>query len=122
MYADDTQKYSIFDLKDYITIVSKMEALVTDIRQWFYDNRLMCNDSKTEVLLISSRHKPVPDHELMPVSIGESCISPAPKVKNLGVTIDQHLTLYSHVNNIVRSAFLKIREISFYRRYLTLKP
>ena len=120
MYADDSQKYTIFDLKDYKTTVSKMETLVKDIRQWFYDNRLMCNDSKTEVLLMSSKHKPVLEKDLIPVSVGECCIIPAPKVKNLGVTIDQHLSLYSHVNNIVRNAFLNIREISFYRRYLTL--
>ena len=34
--------------------------------------------------------------------------------------MDEHLTLFTHVNSIVRSAFLKIREISYHRRFLTL--
>ncbi len=53
LYADDSQKYAIFDMKDYAQTVSKLESLAQDIRVWFHANRLKGNDSKTEVMLIS---------------------------------------------------------------------
>ena len=120
LYADDSQKYTVFDLKDYNITVLKLNALITDMRQWFYDNRLKCNDSKTEVLVMSSKHTPLSWQNMPPLSIGNCNIVPSSNIRNLGVTMDEHLTLFTHVNSIVRSAFLKIREISYYRRFLTL--
>ena len=120
LYADDSQKYTIFDLKDYANTVLKMETLAKDILNWMYLNRLKIND-KTEVLLISSKHAPVLNVDHIPLSVDELSITPSSAVRNLGVMVDQHLMLESHVKNIARSAFLKIREISYFRRFLTLK-
>ena len=33
--------------------------------------------------------------------------------------MDEHLTMVPHINHIIKVAFLKIREISYYRRFLT---
>ena len=33
--------------------------------------------------------------------------------------MDNHLSMTPHISNVVRNAFLKIREISYYRRFLT---
>ena len=33
-YADDSQQYAIFDLKDYLVTVSKIENVVIEIREW----------------------------------------------------------------------------------------
>ena len=117
LYADDSQKYAIFELKDYETTVARMESLVIDIRSWYNYNMLKCNDTKTEVLLISSKYKPISDS--IPIKVGECFIDPSKKVRNLGVTIDEHLSMESHVNNVVKSAFHKLREIAYFRKYLT---
>ena len=57
------------------------------------------------------------DH--IPLTVGNTCIDTISKVKDLGVIVDKHLTMIPNVNQIVRSAFLKIREISFYRKFLS---
>ena len=54
----------------------------------------------------------------IPVTVGESCVVPKTHVKDLGVVIDQHLSMQHHINRIVSAASLKIREISFQRRFL----
>ena len=94
-----------------------MENVVKDIQTWYSQNMLMCNDSKTEILVINSKHKPISD--FLPLSVGDCMIRPLTKVNDLGVVVDNHLTLTPHVNNIVQSAFFKIRDISYNRKYLT---
>ena len=40
-------------------------------------------------------------------------------IRNLGVLMDPVYTMAPHVNHMAQMAFLKIREISYFRRYLT---
>ena len=117
LYADDSQKYAIFELSYYERTINEMELLVDDIRAWYAQNMLMCNDPKTEMMVISSKFKPIKDP--LPVKVGECSIPSATSVRNLGVIMDNHLTMISHINKIVKIAFLKIREISYYRKFLT---
>ena len=96
-----------------------MESLAHNIRNWFRANKLKGNDSKTEVLLMSSKYSPLSDEYYAPLTVGTCSIKPVDHVRNLGVFLDQHLSLEKHVKTIVTGAFLKIREIAFYRKYLT---
>ena len=57
LYADDTQVYMLFSpLSDESTTrtFQRIEACIAEIRMWLKDNKLMLNDDKTEVLVISS--------------------------------------------------------------------
>ena len=102
VYADACQLYTTFE--------------ASHIRGWYSDNMLKLNDSKTEMMIISSKLRPsvLLDH----IKIEESCISPSETVRNLGVNMDSNYTMLSHINHKAQESFLKIRELSFYRRYL----
>ena len=57
LYADDTQVYMSFSpLSDESTTRTfhRIEACIAEIRTWLKDNKLMLNDEKTDVLVISS--------------------------------------------------------------------
>ncbi len=71
MYADDTQIYLSFDIDETDQAFEKLELCINDIRTWMATSFLHLNDSKTEVLLIGSKHllKRVPDTELKLVMI-----------------------------------------------------
>ena len=116
-YADDSQEYAFFEVQDYTTTALKMENAVHDIRVWYSQNFLKSNDDKTDVIILFSKF--CPSFYKFPIAVGEILINPSTKVKNLGVTIDQNLNMEKHVNNVVSTAFLKLRELYFYRRYLT---
>ena len=47
LYADDSQKYAFFELEHYASTVSNIEHLLSDIRAWYVDDMLKCNDPKT---------------------------------------------------------------------------
>ena len=117
LYADDSQKYAIFEMHDYADTVANMEHLVSDIRTWYAVNMLKCNDPKTDMMVLTSIRAPTFD--LIPLKVGDHQIPPALKLRNLGVIMDKHLTMSPHIQNTVRNAFFKIREISYYRRFLT---
>ena len=94
-----------------------MEILIDDIRGWYSENMLKLNDSKTEMMVISSKFRP--SVHLDHIKIGEFSISPSETVRNFGVIMDSNYTMVSHINHKVQESFRKIRELSYYRRYLT---
>ena len=51
--------------------------------------------------------------------IGNGSVPFSDTVKNLGVTLDCHLSLKTHVLNLVRTANFELRRISSIRRLLT---
>ena len=55
MYADDKQLYVMFHLDDRNTAISRIEACVDDVKSWAVKNELALNDSKMEVIHLSSR-------------------------------------------------------------------
>ena len=117
MYADDCQLYTTFEASDINQTALNMEILIDDIRGWYSENMLKLNDSKTEMMVISSKFRP--SVHLDHIKIGESSISPSETVWNLGVIMDSNYTMVSHINHKVQESFLKIRELSYYLRYLT---
>ena len=57
MYADDCQLYTTFEASDIYQTALNMEILIDDIRGWYSDNMLKLNDSKTEMMVISSKFR-----------------------------------------------------------------
>ena len=55
VYADDTQLYITFDPADRASAVKRIEKCVQDVKSWTLSNKLALNDSKTEIIFLSSR-------------------------------------------------------------------
>ena len=53
-YADDTQLYFVLNCSERSIAISKLVQCVRDVRAWSIQNKLMLNDSKTEVIFVSS--------------------------------------------------------------------
>ena len=69
------------------------------------------------MLIIGSKYRQIP--QIPDLHVCSSVITPASRVKNLGVIMDDNSTMETHINNIMRAAFFKIHEISYYWRFLT---
>ena len=120
IYADDTQLYLTFDPSHRSDNIPRLENCVRDVKAWCTANKLMLNDDKTEIIYLSSRFlKDVPP--LSALTIGFSDVHVSKEEKDLGVIIDQHLTLTSHVNKICRVACLALHKIGQIRRYIDKK-
>ena len=53
------------------------------------------------------------------ITIGKAQITFKQSVKNLGFTLDCHLTMNAHVSNIARTCYSKLRRLASIRRFLT---
>ena len=118
MYADDTQLYLSFDMNDLGTSLNRLVLCLSDIRTWMIQNRLMINDAKTEVLVVSS-----PYHKFhldqFQIEIGSCQIPISSSVKNLGVCFDKHIALDNQITNICCALHFHLRNIGSIRKFLT---
>ena len=53
------------------------------------------------------------------ITIGNAQIPFKKSVKNLGFTLDCHLTMNAHVSNIARTCYFELRRLASIRRFLT---
>ena len=72
-------------------------------------NKLQMNEDKTEVLPVTpkrvAKSEPLPEF----MNINGTCVKFCPSFRNLGVTLDNTLTLHQHVLNICKIAFIELR-------------
>lgn len=119
-YADDSQIYITFDVKDSNAAVAKVEDIVLAIKKWMSDNFLCLNEDKTEVLLIASKcnHTKL---DIPEVKIGENNIKPALQAKNIGFIFDSVMNAKAQVNQMCKSGWFYLRKIGKIRPYLDTK-
>lgn len=118
-FADDTQLYTSSAPQDISIAVDLMQECICDVKAWMTSNKLKLNDDKTEALIISSPRmkSPLPNS----LTAGNFTIEFSTSAKNLGVIIDRHLTMHSHIQNLIRTLNFELRRISTIRHFLSTK-
>ena len=95
-----------------------ISSFVLSVKSWMLSNKLKLNDEKNR----SHASWFMPDHKPY-----RSWVHPDrwknillnPHVKNLGVFLDNTLSMEQHISHLCRSAYLAMRQITSIRRYLT---
>jgi len=116
-YADDTQLYTSFSVKESNTSANCISNCIADIRSWMQSNLLMLNDSKTEIVLLGTRQQ-LSKLGSLQISVGSANIKLCSKVRNLGVIFDSNMTMEDHVNHVCKTSYLYIRLLGKLRKFL----
>jgi len=119
LYADDTQIYVAFDPPDAPEAVVALEKCIADVSAWMQKNFLKLNHSKTEYLVIGSRHGLQQLEDVSVIRIGDSSVESAKSVRNIGAIFDSQLNMVEHVGALCRSCYVHIRNIGKIRSFLT---
>ena len=120
-YADDTQLYVTYKpnvLGDMQRAVKQLEDCISEIRVWMINRMLKLNDNKTDMVIYMSQYH-LNKYGRCDISIGDSTISPVECVRNLGVQIDQHLTMDKQVTAVCKACNFHLYRLSSIRRYIT---
>ena len=120
-YADDTQLYVSFRPASTAAedaAVKAMESCIDDVRAWLACNKLMCNDSKTELLIIGSRRQ-LSKISTNCIRVGNCDIKSQESVRNLGSWFDNHLSMSMHIGKVCSKAFRGLYNIRQIRKYLS---
>ena len=121
-YADDVQLYTVFNPGvpgDREQAVERLTACIKELRQWMIVRWLKLNDDKTEMIMFMSKHH-LSRYGECTINIGDSIVMPAQHVRNLGVQVDQHLSMVPHITAICASCNNHLYRLSSIRRYLTV--
>ena len=119
-FADDTQLHKASQPTEFQCLVSDFESCFLSVKAWMLSNKLKLNDEKTEAMLVGSRQA-IHLTDAESIQIGGKNILLNPHVKNLGVFLDNTLSMEQHISHLCRSAYLTMRQIASIRRYLTEK-
>ena len=77
------------------------------------------NDNKTELMLVTSKKTKHLHNLPTSITIGNAQIPFKQSVKNLGFTLDCHLTMNAHITNIARTCYFELRRLASICRFLT---
>ncbi len=121
-YADDTQLYTRFSLRDPDSLkeaIARLERCLEEVRAWMLHNKLKLNDDKSELLIVAPRYY----HDWISaahpqVKIGDITIRPSATVRNLGVVLDSEMSMISQISALSRRANFYLRSISRIRGHL----
>ena len=121
LYADDTQLYFSYDINsphDELTVRSKIEKCVADIKSWMTANKLKLNDEKTELIMFTTprMHSRIQDNH---IQIANAKIQSAHSARNLGIFLDENMTMADQIKKICQSAYFQIRNINSIRKILS---
>ena len=123
LYAYDTQVYMSFSpLSDERTTrtFQRLEACIAEIRTWLKVNKLLLNDDKTDVLVISSvsmRKKFQVPH----LKIRSSLVTHSPVVRNIGLYMNSVMDMEQQFQKICQSCYIHIFSIGKIRHLLNNK-
>ena len=95
-----------------------MQSCIGDVKAWVTANMLRLND-KTELMLVTSKRTKHLHSLPTSITIGNAQIPFKKYVKNLGFTLDCHLTMNAHVSNIARTCHFELRRLASIRTFLT---
>ena len=118
MYADDTQLYKGAFPPDLPSLIENIESCTMSVKSWMDTNKLKLNSDKTEVLLCSTDYK-IKAIKTPNINIADECISFSSKAKNLGVILNNTLSMDGQINSMVRILNLELRRISQMKSFLS---
>lgn len=119
LYADDSQVYVCFKPTDGNLAKERLEKCIADVSAWMHDNHLKLNHSKTECIVIGSKHTLQQVQNVSELKVGNATVACANSVKNIGAVFDSQLTMVEQVGATCRSCYMHVRNIGRIRPFLS---
>ena len=100
-------------------LLHSIQSCISDVKVLATANMLKLNDNKTELMLVTSKRTKHLHNLPTSITIGNAKILFKLSVKNLGFTLDCHLTINAHVSNNAQTCYFELRRLASIRRFLT---
>ena len=123
MYTDDTQLYlsmKTTKMEDVVSARTRVEVCLRELNQGMLLNNLRLNNDKTELLVLHTKYRPKPP--LDSITVGDATVEPTSSARNIGAIFDDTMSFEEHVNDLCKTAFYHIRNISRIRPCLSIDP
>ena len=118
-FADDLQLQMSASPDRISELLHSIQSCISDVKAWATANMLKLNDSKTELMLVTSKKSKHLQSLPTSITIGNSQIPFKQSVKNMGLTLDCHLTMNAHFSNIARTCYIELCRLAYICRFQT---
>ena len=121
MYADNTQLYlsmKATKVEDVVSALTRVVVCLSKLNQWVLLNNLRLNNDTTELLVLHAKHRPKPP--LDSIIVGDATVKPTSSARNIDAVFDDTMSFEENVNELCRTAFYHIRNISRIRPCLSI--
>ena len=118
-FVDDLQLQMSAPPDRISELLHSMQSCISDVKAWATANMLKLNDNKTELMLVTSKRTKHLHSLHTSITIRNAQIPFKQSVKNIGLTIDCHLTMNPHGSNIARTCYFELRRLASTRKFLT---
>ena len=120
-YADDSTIYRNCKIKYINKCSNKIESDLNAVEVWSKGTNLVFNPNKTKVMVIPSRQM-AQYHQLggsnkVNIKCNNKNIAIVKEYKLLGIILDEHFELHSHVNKILKDGYSTSRTLKLLKRY-----
>ena len=117
-FADDIQLQMSAPPDRISELLHAIQSCKSDVKAWATANMLKLNDNKTELMLLTSKRTKHLHNIPTLITIGNAQLPFKQSVKNLGFTLDCHLTINAHVSKIAQTCYLELRRLASICRFL----
>ena len=100
-------------------LLHSMQSCISDVKSLATANMLKLNDNKTELMLVTSKRTKHVHNLPTSITIGNAQIQFKQSMKNLGLTLDCHLTMNAYVSNIAQTCYFELRHVASIRRFMS---
>ena len=112
-YADDSTIYRSCKMKNISKCSNEIESELNAVEVWSKDTNLVFNPNKTMVI---SSQQMVQYHQLdssnkVNIKCNNTYIERVKEYKIMGVILDEHFELHSHVNEILKDGYSSLRTL-----------
>ena len=118
-FADDLQLQMSAPPDRISELLHSMQSRICDVKAWATVNMLKLNDNKTELMLVTSKRTKYLYNLPTSITIGNAQIPFKQSRKNLGFTLDCHLTINAHISNIALTCYFELRRLASIHRFLS---
>ena len=120
-YADDSTIYKSCKANEVTKCSSELENELKLLEQWSKNTNLVFNCKKTKSMLFSTRkmsqHHQLYNNDILKINCNNQTIERVQQYKLLGVVIDEHFELYTHVRNIFKNGYSTLEILKKLKRY-----
>ena len=106
-FADDTIIY--VSGKTAKEVTTKLQTCLNGVEKWYQNNRLKVNSSKSNIMLIGTKHKlNALNADAFKIKYGTDLLEKIMEVKYLGVLVDECLSWKAQVSNVCKNVAPKL--------------
>ena len=118
LYADDIQAYLHCLSSNATSAVRAMSRTLDALGMWMSSNRLRLNSAKTKFIWLGTRQQ-LAKLDLATLAAEFPSYTFSATVRDLGLLLDQELTLAPHLHSLSRNCFYQLRQLRTVARSLT---